>query len=736
MTSKGHESGKPLRAGDPRELDGYRVVSRLGRGGMGTVYLAEDSAGHPVAVKLIHPDLADDESFRRRFAREVDAARRVARFSTAGVIDARLEGEPLFIVSEYVPGPNLDEAVRHGEPMRGGTLDGLAMGVAAALTAIHGSGVIHRDLKPANVLLSPVGPKVIDFGIARALDDSSGGITRSSQLMGTPSYMAPELILGEQATPAADIFAWGCLVAFAGTGRAPFDAATVPAVLHNISSAEPRLDGLDPSLLDLVGSTLDKNPDNRPTSQQLLARLTGQESPEESVVRRTISTSWAPPSSAPVAGTPPQETVDELPREEAAPPPTAVAPTLPAPDQGRVPTGGSTPPGGQNAAPQPHMPGPYAQRPPSGPQEAPAHPPQAGHPYGARPQGPGQGQGPYAGGPQGPGHGGWHNGGHPVPTHQGGHPGPSPAHGQPAFGAHSGPGGPGGPGTPGGPGSAPENGGSGGRRRLMLIGGGATALVLVAVIGGAVLFSGSSAPPENTTSLYSHDFATDPGWSSYEFDPQDPDTGQVSYWGAQNAMMLWLDPASGPSRGSVVPYERETPDGILVRTTMIALEGPGESTSGVRCWDQEDDERTTYEALLRFDGAEAQIRRVTEESGDNALASTTDVGGFRTYDLFDEESDVEGLPYRADLGDLVTNEIALSCEYVVEDDQDPYMDLRMWVNDELVLQTKDDQPLPDDSSLDDEERRRVGIVLRPGAANDPIGAAYTDYSLYRIDPED
>ncbi|MER6626354.1 serine/threonine-protein kinase, partial [Streptomyces sp. NPDC000931] len=297
MTSNGHESGKPLRAGDPRELDGYRIVGRLGRGGMGTVYLARDAADRAVAVKLIHPDLADDESFRLRFAREVASARRVARFSTAGVIDARLEGEPLFIVSEYVPGPNLDQAVRGGEPMHGGTLDGLAMGVAAALTAIHGSGIVHRDLKPANVLLSPVGPKVIDFGIARALDDASDAVTRSSQLMGTPSYMAPELILGEQATAAADVFAWGCLVAFAGIGRAPFDAGTVPAVLHNISTASPKLDGLDPSLVDLVTAALDKKPENRPTSQQLLAHLTGQQDPEEAEVRRTITTSWAPPSS-------------------------------------------------------------------------------------------------------------------------------------------------------------------------------------------------------------------------------------------------------------------------------------------------------------------------------------------------------------------------------------------------------------------------------------------------------
>ena len=734
MTSNGNPSGKPLRAGDPRELGGYRLVSRLGRGGMGTVYLAEDPTGRSVAVKLIHPDLADDESFRKRFAREVDSARRVARFSTAGVIDARLEGEPLFIVSEYVAGPNLDEAVRAQGPMRGGTLEGLAMGVAAALTAIHGSGVIHRDLKPANVLLSTVGPKVIDFGIARALDDSSGGITRSSQLMGTPSYMAPELLLGEQATPAADIFAWGCLVAFAGIGDAPFDAATVPAVLHNISSAEPKLDGLDPSLLDLVGGALDKNPAKRPSSQHLLAKLTGQETPQESEIRRTISTSWAPPSSAPVAGAPPS---GESGPQRTGAVPTNQVPTehLQGPGREQTPNGGVAPPIGGPVVPHTrptHQGGPGAQgqpgfQGPSGPQGQPGTPgapgAQAFHQQGHQ-QGPmgGHGAHPQSGPQHGQGQVGWQ--------------GQAPTYGQAAHGMHSGPNVPGGPGVPNGPGQ-PANGASGdGRRKLMLIGGGAVALVLVATIGGVALFSGSDAPPENVTSIYTTDFATDPDWSSaYDFDPESPDMNDVGYWDEQNAMVLSLDSTIDESQSAGVPFNGETPAQVLISTTMAPLTGPSETTTGAYCWGQNDDESTMYEAQMRLDGGEAQIRRVTEDSGNTALASSTEIEGFQTYDLFDEESEVGGLPYGANLDELVTNNLKFACEYVAEEGEDPYMDLRLWINDELALSTVDEQPLPDSSDLEDEERRLIGLIQRPGAGNDPVAVAYTDLALHRIDVE-
>ncbi|HZE33387.1 MAG TPA: serine/threonine-protein kinase, partial [Actinoallomurus sp.] len=285
----------PLRPSDPRRLGAYQIVGRIGRGGMGIVYLAESEGGERAAVKVISPDLADDEMFRERFRREVESARRVRRFCTAPVLDAQLDGEPLFIVTEFVDGANLDEFVIASGPMRGSNLEHLDVGVATALTAIHGAGVIHRDLKPANVLLSSVGPRVIDFGIARALDTVSGA-TRTGQFIGTPAYMAPELISGDTASPASDVFAWACVVAFAGTGRAPFDGPTVPSVLYQISHGEPALDGLDEGLRDLVARSLDKDPAKRPSAQELLDLLTGRPHAKAAEAADTVGRTWALPS--------------------------------------------------------------------------------------------------------------------------------------------------------------------------------------------------------------------------------------------------------------------------------------------------------------------------------------------------------------------------------------------------------------------------------------------------------
>ncbi|MEV5709478.1 serine/threonine-protein kinase [Actinoallomurus sp. NPDC052274] len=265
---------RPLRATDPAELGPYRVLGVVGRGGMGTVYLAESASGDRVAVKVINADFAQDTAFRDRFRREVAAARRVRRFCTAPVLDARVDEEPLYIVTEYVAGPDLKEFVRASGPMRGSSLDHLAVGVATALGAIHGAGIVHRDLKPANVLLSSTGPRVIDFGIARALDSVTEA-TRPGQIVGTPAYMAPEVLQGRRATTASDVFAWGAVVAFAGTGGTPFPGEGLPAVLYRIMHEAPVLDGLDESVRPLVERALDKDPARRPSAQELLAGLTG-----------------------------------------------------------------------------------------------------------------------------------------------------------------------------------------------------------------------------------------------------------------------------------------------------------------------------------------------------------------------------------------------------------------------------------------------------------------------------
>ncbi len=264
----------PLRNGDPHRLGAYEVLGRLGEGGMGVVYLGRAADGRLVALKVIRADLASNEEFTRRFQREVQAAQRVARFCTAQVIEAELGGEAPYLVTEYVPGPTLREAVADGGPLPASSLEGLAVGMAAALSAIHAAGVVHRDLKPSNVLLSQVGPRVIDFGIARARDVTTS-LTRAGQRMGTPAFMAPEQFTGRLVSAAADVFAWGSVVAFAGTGRAPFGGGPLAAVAYRIVHDSADLSGLDDSLRELVETATEKDPERRPSAQELLLRLLG-----------------------------------------------------------------------------------------------------------------------------------------------------------------------------------------------------------------------------------------------------------------------------------------------------------------------------------------------------------------------------------------------------------------------------------------------------------------------------
>ncbi|MBB2913193.1 WD40 repeat protein [Streptosporangium becharense] len=256
--------------GDPQRLGGYWLSGRLGAGGQGVVYEAYDAEGRRVAVKVLHGDAAGDPGLRERFGREAAAARRVASFCIAGVLDADLDGPRPYIVSEYVAGPSLRGAVEQGRRFTGGDLHRLATAIATALTAVHEAGVIHRDLKPDNVLLGPDGPRVIDFGIARTEDMS---LTATGMVAGTPTYMAPEIFMGRRATSAVDVFAWGGIVVFAATGSDPFRAESLGGIMHRVLSVEPQLDMLPELLRPLVAASLAKDPEARPTARDLLLAL-------------------------------------------------------------------------------------------------------------------------------------------------------------------------------------------------------------------------------------------------------------------------------------------------------------------------------------------------------------------------------------------------------------------------------------------------------------------------------
>ncbi|WP_236051961.1 serine/threonine protein kinase [Nonomuraea cypriaca] len=256
----------PLTPDDPASLGGFRLAGRLGEGGQGVVYLAHDDDGEPVAIKLLS---TGDKETRARLARELNALEGIASFCTARVIDVSTGGPRPFVVSEFVDGPSLADRVRERGPLRGGELERLVVGTATALAAIHAAGVVHRDFKPSNVLLGPDGPRVVDFGIARA----EGAATVTSGLIGTPAYLAPEQINGSPAAPASDVFAWAASMVYAATGMSPFGADTVAAVLNRVLHAEPDLSPLPPRLREVIASCLAKDPAWRPTAQQLMVSL-------------------------------------------------------------------------------------------------------------------------------------------------------------------------------------------------------------------------------------------------------------------------------------------------------------------------------------------------------------------------------------------------------------------------------------------------------------------------------
>jgi WD40 repeat protein len=272
----------------------YRIERRLGSGGMGVVYLCRaDETGTAAAVKLIRAEYAANPQLRERLRREVTAARRVPRFCTAPVLDADVDADPPWIATEYVDGPTLDAAVLEHGPLTGTALESFAVGVAVALRAIHQHGVIHRDLKPSNILLSPLGPRVIDFGVAR-LEDAHTQLTHAGAMIGTPAYMTPEQLRGEPATAAVDVFAWASLVTYAATGRPPFGSGRVP--LRSIIHEPPDLGDLSGPLRELVIAAFAKDPAARPSTAELVDQLS---SMAPATTTQVLETATTPPPSRP-----------------------------------------------------------------------------------------------------------------------------------------------------------------------------------------------------------------------------------------------------------------------------------------------------------------------------------------------------------------------------------------------------------------------------------------------------
>ncbi len=346
---------KPLQSEDPRQVGRYQLLGRLGAGGMGEVFLGQSPGGRLVAVKLIRGELAADREFRVRFAREVAAARHVSGMFTAPVVDADLDAPRPWLVTAYVPGPSLAEAVDSQGPLPLSSVLTLAAGLAEGLEAIHAEGMVHRDLKPSNVLLASDGPRIIDFGISRAADATA--LTRANIFVGSPGYMSPEQALGEEVGPASDIFSLGTVLTFAAVGASPFGDGTVTTLLYRVAHDRPATERLPGQLRPLVERCLAKDPHRRPTPNQLLAELGTVDS----------GTNWLPQPVAetligyarPVAGTTIPPAQPSAPSAPLAPVPAAPEPTAPEPSASVLPAtdpSAPAPPLGAPRAPAPATP--------------------------------------------------------------------------------------------------------------------------------------------------------------------------------------------------------------------------------------------------------------------------------------------------------------------------------------------------------------------------------------------
>ncbi|MFH8982628.1 serine/threonine-protein kinase [Streptomyces varsoviensis] len=260
-----------LRREDPRVVGSFRLHRRLGAGGMGVVYLGSDRRGQRVALKVIRPDLAEDQEFRSRFAREVSAARRIRGGCTARLVAADLEADRPWFATQYVPGPSLHDKVNEEGPLSAAQVAAVGAALSEGLLAVHDAGVVHRDLKPSNILLSPKGPRIIDFGIAWATGAST--LTHVGTAVGSPGFLAPEQVRGAAVTPATDVFALGATLAYASTADSPFGQGSSEVMLYRVVHEEPQLMGVPDALAPLLHACLAKDPEERPSTLQLSLRL-------------------------------------------------------------------------------------------------------------------------------------------------------------------------------------------------------------------------------------------------------------------------------------------------------------------------------------------------------------------------------------------------------------------------------------------------------------------------------
>lgn len=260
-----------LRREDPRVVGSFRLHRRLGAGGMGVVYLGADKRGQRVALKVIRPELAEDQEFRSRFAREVSAARRIRGGCTARLVAADLDADRPWFATQYVPGPSLHDKVGQQGTLSAAEVASIGAALAEGLVAVHEAGVVHRDLKPSNILLSPKGPRIIDFGIAWSTGAST--LTHVGTAVGSPGFLAPEQVRGAAVTPATDVFAFGATLAYAATADSPFGQGSSEVMLYRVVHEEPDLSGVPDSLAPLVYACLAKDPGDRPSTVQLSERL-------------------------------------------------------------------------------------------------------------------------------------------------------------------------------------------------------------------------------------------------------------------------------------------------------------------------------------------------------------------------------------------------------------------------------------------------------------------------------